>query len=283
MQAWDGSFDVPGDPPMHVPSSHVPMRTVTTKRYEIDVVHPVAAAIAPMPIPSPPRRDQAPRFPKRRDRTTMVMILAIVLGVTTTLLSHAIPWVTGTALSLDASRIMSSVANLFGIVAMFAFVSSTFEAGLRSEAKQNAEESRDVRALSDVCHDIRGAHRQYRPSGGGLHTALVEATHRCCRIVNIAGDSTDLQVVETVALVKCRLPALLAAYERTQAVGDPKELWTAVDRMAEAVVMIGDQAEEPRRRLMALATDDLETEVRYLSARTGQDGRGFSSILAPVN
>ena len=136
--------------------------------------------------------------------------------------------------------------------------------------------------LSELCDQARRAYRHYRPNGSGLNDRLVEATHRCCRITSIAGDTSDMQVIETISLIRSRLPSILDAYGRTRAVADPEECWAAVDRMAEAVIMLGDQAEVARKRLLAHATDGLETEVRYLTTRTGRDAEGFSSMLGPV-
>lgn len=265
MECWDGSFEMPGQAPVVVPSSHVPVRS---------------------DAPAVNTDAQAPdlRIVSRSDLTSHVVFGSMALSVLLYAFGHLLPLVPGLALSTTIQRIASTASLVFGLVAMLGFVKCGMELQIIDMAKALPDTGKpDPRALQDVCHEIRGAHRLYRPSGGPLSEALIEATHRCCRIVSIGGSSPDLEVVETIALIRGRLPSILDAYERTKAVADPKEAWEAVDTMARAVVMLGDQAEAARLRLLAAATDGLDTEIRYLSARTGRTDGAFSSMLSPVN
>jgi hypothetical protein len=265
MECWDGFFEIPGQAPVVVPSSHVPARS--------DAPAVKAEAVIP-----------DLRILTRYDLTAHVVFGSMVLSVVLYASGYLLPLIPGPALSTTISRIVSTASLVFGIVAMLGFMKCALELDLMSmpnglPAGRKAEPA----AIQDVCHEIRGAHRLHRPSGGALSEALIEATHRCCRIVSIGGSSQDLEVVETIALVRSRLPSILDAYERTKAVADPKEAWEAVDTMARAVVMLGDQAETARLRLLAAATDGLDTEIRYLSARTGRTDAAISSMLSPVN
>jgi len=278
---WDGCFEMPGQEPVHIQSSHVPPRTVTSSPKGI--AETIVADVATMTLPTAQRPGSATttRTIRMPERTRRFEIMAKCWLSALAIASFA--WLCPSVLHIESRILDAAFAVLtFGAAMIVVEVALNWDIWGPTVVGGTLPANEEL-PLGELCSQIRGALKQYRPTGGELYDALVEATHRCCRIVNIAGNTTDLQVIEAVALVKSRLPALLTAYERTQAVGDPKELWAAVDRMAEAVVMVGDQAEAARKRLLALATDGLETEVRYLSARTGRDELGLSSILAPVN
>lgn len=265
MECWDGFFEMPGQAPVVVPSSHVPVRSDTTAMN--------AEAAAP-----------DLRVITRNDLTAHVVYGSMALSVLLYAFGHLLPLIPGMALSTTIQRIASTGSLVFGIVTMLGFVKCGMELHIVDTARSLPTTRKSPPpALHDICHEIRGAHRLYRPTGGPLSEALTEATHRCCRIVSIGGSSADLEVVETIALIRSRLPSILEAYERTRAVADPKEAWEAVDTMARAVVMLGDQAEVARLRLLAAATDGLDTEIRYLSARTGRADAAISSMLSPVN
>jgi hypothetical protein len=278
MEMWDGGFEMPGEAPTYVPSSHVPVRTMTTADRPV-----VVADMHPSPAAATPPRLVRSHVPKRQSYdTTVIMTFGAMIVMVTMMVVPLIPWFTSTPLPVNVRRISSVIGSIAAVITLLGWIKIGSEAKAEIVRSEDHGVLMDEKGLAETCERVRGAYRHHRPSGSGLYDRLVEATHRCCRITNIAGDTGDVQVIETVAMIRSRLPSILKAFQRTKAVADPEECRAALDRMAEAVIMLGDQAEEARKRLLAHATDGLETEVRYLSTRTGRDSDGFSSMLGPV-
>lgn len=103
--------------------------------------------------------------------------------------------------------------------------------------------------------------------------AAVEiASSRISLLRGIAKDSSDLRVVDALVLADVRVPDLMRrCVSAIDACADDEERRHAARKALLAYVEIGEQVDAARRHVLSERDDALDTSLRYLAARSGDD------------
>lgn len=130
-------------------------------------------------------------------------------------------------------------------------------------------EARHASAMKAARHDpvrIADAHDPYS------RTAVQQASARISLLRGIAKESTDASVVDALVLADVRAPDLMRrCVAAIDACADDEERRRTARKALLAYIEIGEQVEEARKRILSQRDDDLDTNLRYLAARSGDD------------
>ena len=109
-------------------------------------------------------------------------------------------------------------------------------------------------------------------------TEVETATARISLLRRIAKDSSDLRVVDALVLADVRAPDLMRrCVAAIDACADDEERRHTARKALLAYIEIGEQVEGARKHVLAERDDALDTNLRYLAARSGDEG-----LLTPV-
>lgn len=110
-------------------------------------------------------------------------------------------------------------------------------------------------------------------------TAVQQASARISLLRGIAKESTDVGVVDALVLADVRAPDLMRrCVAAIDACADDEERRRTAHKTLLAYMEIGEQVEAARKRILSQRDDELDTNLRYLAARSGED-----RILAAID
>ncbi len=130
-------------------------------------------------------------------------------------------------------------------------------------------EARHASAMKAARHDPVRIADAHDPDSS---TAVQQASARISLLRDIAKESTDASVVDALVLADVRAPDLMRrCVAAIDACADDEERRRTARKALLAYIEIGEQVEEARKRILSQRDDDLDTNLRYLAARSGDD------------
>jgi hypothetical protein len=130
-------------------------------------------------------------------------------------------------------------------------------------------EARHASAMKAARHDPVRIAEAHDPDS---KTAVQQASARISLLRGIAKESTDVSVVDALVLADVRAPDLMRrCVAAIDACADDEERRRTARKALLAYIEIGEQVEEARKRILSQRDDDLDTNLRYLAARSGDD------------